>query len=107
MKNKLLLLAGLFLIISVSSFKADLSKDRKKTTYPYQIGYFSVNGQQYDAYGDGGGHVAAVFATDGNFNDVALVNSWSGTYTTAHQINVTFKLTAGGTPLAFAGYCLF
>ena len=106
MKNRLILLAGVFILLTAFTTGEAANKNAKKANYPFQIGYFSVGGQTYDAYGDGGGHVDAVFTTDSNFNDVALVYSWSGTYT-SHQINVSFKLTSGGTPLSFAGLCWY
>lgn len=108
MKSKLLVLCGLFLFLTAFTVKQHLTGNVKKPV-DFQIGYFSVNGQEYDAYGpsSSGGNVSKVYKTDNNGNDVSLVSSWSGTYTSGHVIDVTFRLTPGGTPLHFSGTCWF
>lgn len=108
MKSKLLVLCGLFLFLTAFTVKQHLTGNVKKPV-DFQIGYFSVNGQEYDAYGpsSSGGSVSKVYKTDNNGNDVSLVSSWSGTYTSGHVIDVTFRLTPGGTPLHFSGTCWF
>jgi hypothetical protein len=108
MKSKLFVLAGLFLFLTAFTVKPDLTRDVKKPV-DFQIGYFSVNGQEYDAYGPSstGGSVSKLYKTDNNGNDVSLVYSWTGTYTSAHEIDISFRLTSGGALLHFAGYCWY
>jgi len=102
MKSKLFVLAGLFLFLTAFTIKPNL-KNGHKEPVDFQIGYFTVNGQEYDAYGpsSAGGSVSKLYKTDNNGNDVSLVSSWTGTYTSAHYINISFL---GST---FSGYCWY
>ncbi|WP_090467984.1 hypothetical protein [Mucilaginibacter sp. OK268] len=109
MKSRLLVLSALFLFLTSFTNKNDLTRDYKRKPDLFQIGYFTVNGQEYDAYGSapGGGSVYKLYKTDNNQNDVSLVYSWTGTYTSAHLIDVNFRLTSGGALLHFAGSCWY
>ena len=103
MKSKLFVLAGLFLFLTAFTVKPNLTVDVKKPVDLFQIVYFTVNGQEYDAYGPSpaGGTVSKLYKTDNNGNDVSLVSNVTGTYTSAHYINISFS---GGT---FSGYCWY
>ncbi|MES2063949.1 MAG: hypothetical protein V4456_18645 [Bacteroidota bacterium] len=107
MKSRLFALAALFLFLTAFTTKPTLEKHAKPVDF--QIGYFTVSGQEYDAYGpsSAGGNVSKLYKTDNNGNDVSLVSSWTGTYTSAHVINVNFRATSGGALLHFAGTCSF
>ncbi len=70
MKTKFILLVAVFIILSAFTTRVSVKKPVRSKPYPFQIGYFSLSGQEYDAYGDGGGHVDAIYKTDNNENDV-------------------------------------
>jgi hypothetical protein len=109
MKSKLLVLGGLFLFLTAFTVKPNFKRKANKPVDLFQIGYFTVNGQEYDAYGSSpsGGSVYKLYITDNNGNDVSLANSWTGTYTSAHYINISFKPVSTSSSLTFSGYCSY